>query len=63
MKGTTNIPDVMAIIRREGKILFVLRQNTGYADGTFCLPGGHVEPGESFSTAAMREALEEVNTP
>jgi 8-oxo-dGTP diphosphatase len=61
VKGTTNVPEVSVIIRRQGKILFVLRQRTGYADGKFCLPAGHVEHGESFSAAAARETLEEVN--
>jgi 8-oxo-dGTP diphosphatase len=60
-KGTTNIPEVSVLIRsNDGKLLFVSRQNTGYADGTFCLPAGHVEPGESFSQAAVREVFEEV---
>ena len=61
MRGTTNIPEVSVLIRSEdGKLLFVSRQNTGYADGTFCLPAGHVELGESFSQAAVREVFEEV---
>ncbi len=60
-KGTTNIPEVSVLIRSDdGKILFVSRQNTGYADGKFAVPGGHVEPGESFVQAAVREVYEEV---
>ncbi len=59
MKGTTNVPDVVVVIRKENKILLVERQHTGYQDGKFCAPGGHVEPGESFSAAAVRETLEE----
>jgi 8-oxo-dGTP diphosphatase len=61
VRGTTNIPEVSVIIRQNGKILFISRTNTGYADGMFCLPAGHVEYGESFSEAAARETLEEVN--
>ena len=61
MKGTVNIPDVSVIIKKEGKMLFVLRQNTGFSDGMYCLPSGHVEDGERFTEAAVRESLEEVN--
>jgi 8-oxo-dGTP diphosphatase len=60
MKGTTNIPVVGVIFRRGNEILFVLRQNTGWMDGHYALPGGHVDPGESFLAAACREAKEEV---
>jgi 8-oxo-dGTP diphosphatase len=60
LKGTTNIPVVDVIFRRDGKILFVKRLNTGYKDGYYSLPGGHVDPGESYTQAACREAGEEV---
>jgi ADP-ribose pyrophosphatase YjhB (NUDIX family) len=60
MKGTTNIPVIDLIFRKDGKILFVKRQNTGYKDGFYGLPGGHVDPGESYLQAACREGLEEV---
>lgn len=46
-------------MRREGKILFLLRQNTGHNDGLYALPGGHLEGDESFKEAACRELLEE----
>jgi ADP-ribose pyrophosphatase YjhB (NUDIX family) len=59
-RGTTSIPEVAVIIRDGDKILFVQRQHTGYNDGKYCMPGGHVEQGESFSAAAIREAFEEV---
>jgi 8-oxo-dGTP diphosphatase len=61
MRGTTNIPEVSVIIRDGKKILFVLRRKTGYADGMYALPGGHVEPQENFIDAAVREVMEEVN--
>jgi 8-oxo-dGTP diphosphatase len=60
MRGTTNVPSVYVLLRREGKIVFVLRSNTGYMDGKYCLPAGHVEGLESFRQATMREAEEEV---
>lgn len=55
-----NYPACYVIIRKEDKILFVLRENTGYLDGNYCLPAGRVEEGETFLQGARREALEEV---
>lgn len=60
MRGTTQIPEVSVILRKDNKILFLLRQNTGWSDGMYCLPSGHVEDHERFSEAAIREAKEEV---
>jgi 8-oxo-dGTP diphosphatase len=61
MKGTTNIPVVCVIMKNaEDRVLFILRSNTGWMDGNYGLPGGHVEAGESFTQAACREVLEEV---
>lgn len=61
MRGTTNIPAVCVLLRRDDKLLFLKQSNTGFQDGMYCLPAGHVEDGESFRQAAAREALEEVN--
>ena len=47
------------ILRREDKVALSLRQNTGYADGFYGLISGHVEDGESATTAILREAYEE----
>ncbi len=44
----------------DGKLLFVRRANTGYADGQWSVPAGHVEVGESLAEACAREAKEEV---
>lgn len=41
-------------------MLFLQRANTGYADGQWSVPAGHVERGESASAAAVRECFEEV---
>ena len=60
MKGTTNVPGVCVLIRKQGKGLFVLRENTGFKDGEYCVPGGHVDPDETFRQAACREVMEEV---
>jgi 8-oxo-dGTP pyrophosphatase MutT (NUDIX family) len=39
----------------DGRILLVQRAD----DGTWCIPGGHLEPGESLAECARRECLEE----
>jgi 8-oxo-dGTP diphosphatase len=57
----TQIADAHLILERpEGRILLLVRANTGYMDGRAGLPGGHVEPGESADTAMIREAKEEL---
>ena len=57
--STTNIPVTNIILRRDNKILFLKRKNTGWADGLYGLPSGHVEQHENFRTAACRELYEE----
>lgn len=52
---------VYAIIRdATGSILFMQRCNTGFSDGLYQLPAGHLEPGESIVSALARELLEEL---
>ena len=46
-------------ILRQEKVLALRRANTHYMNGRYGVPGGHVEPGESASQAAIRETLEE----
>ncbi|MFI6045310.1 NUDIX domain-containing protein [Nocardia sp. NPDC051321] len=48
------------ILRRDGKMLFGQRQNTGFEDGAWHLPSGHLEAGESVVEALIREAREEI---
>lgn len=43
-----------------GRVLFGRRANTGYEDGAYHLPSGHLEAGESVVDAVAREAEEEV---
>ena len=46
------------VVRDDGRLLLVLRGQEP-AKGTWSVPGGRVEPGESDPTATAREVLEE----
>ena len=48
------------LLVKENKILLMKRKNTGYGDGKYCFPGGHVEADEEIRQAAVREAKEEI---
>lgn len=50
---------VHVVCERQGRVLLMRRAGTGFFDGFFSLPGGHVEPGESVKAAALRELHEE----
>ncbi|WP_269856183.1 NUDIX domain-containing protein [Streptomyces sp. RPT161] len=54
------IVDVHLILRQENRVLLARRSNTGYADGLWNAPSGHVEDGEDVRTAMIREAFEEI---
>ena len=58
-KYHTLVPSVYILLRKGGKVLLLRRANTNYRDGWYCLPAGHVEPGEPAHLAAVREAKEE----
>ncbi|GGK17517.1 hypothetical protein GCM10010124_07550 [Pilimelia terevasa] len=45
---------------RDDEILLGMRQHTGYADGHWHLPSGHLEAGESLPAGIIREAEEEI---
>jgi 8-oxo-dGTP pyrophosphatase MutT (NUDIX family) len=47
-------------MERAGEVLLMRRAGTGFFDGLYSLPGGHVEPGESLFQTARREASEEL---
>jgi len=49
------------ILTKEDQILLMKRQNTGFGDGFWALPGGNVERRESLKRAACREGFEELN--
>ena len=51
---------VNVIIAKDNKYLLLRRANTGWADGYYTLPAGHVDGGESLTAAAVRETKEGV---
>lgn len=51
---------VHLILRRDNQLLLLQRLNTGYEDGKWSLPAGHIEYGESATAAVRRESQEEL---
>jgi len=48
-----------ALFIKKNKILLSQRKNTGYMDGWFSLPAGHIENNESLTKGTIREIHEE----
>lgn len=53
------VPSVFTLIEKDGKVLLLRRANTGYADGWYDLPAGHLEDQEKLADGAARELKEE----
>lgn len=51
---------VHVLLERDGRVLLMRRAGTGFFDGLYSLPGGHVEEGESLAATAVREMREEL---
>jgi len=45
---------------RENRILLLRRFNTGFRDGEYTVPAGHMDGGETVLQSAIREGQEEV---
>lgn len=51
---------VIGILERNRALLLIRRAPGIPRGGTWCFPGGHVEPGETSRTAIRREFMEEL---
>lgn len=48
------------VLQSGNDVLLARRSNTGYHDGDYSVPAGHVELGESFTDTLLREVQEEI---
>lgn len=60
MERFKTISSSYLLLIRNRKILLSRRFRTGYEDGKYSLPAGHVEEGETLREAAAREIEEEI---
>lgn len=51
---------VHLFLRMDDRVLLSRRYQTGWHDGEYSVPAGHVEAGETVTASAIREAAEEL---
>lgn len=60
MSSAQPVEGVVAVIERDGRLLVIRRAAGVVAPGSWCLPGGAIEAGETPADAIVREVAEEV---
>ncbi len=50
---------IFVVLEKEGKIFMLRRSNTGWSDGLFTVPAGHVDKGDFVIESAIKETKEE----
>jgi len=51
----------VGVILKKGNNVLLFKRKNVHGEGTWCLPGGHMEYGETPEQTAVRETKEEVN--
>ncbi len=54
------VPSVYVMLMKDGQIILARRYNTGYCDGEYSFPAGHLEGNETSTAALLREVKEEI---
>lgn len=55
------IASVYLVLMKDNKILLSRRYNTGYFDGSYSFPAGHLDENETLKQGMVREAKEEID--
>lgn len=58
-KRKYRVPATYVFLIRDQQFFTIRRSNTGWMDGKYTVPSGHVEEGETYLEAAIRETKEE----
>ena len=53
------VPSIFTAVIKDGEVLLLRRYNTGWLDGWYDLPAGHLEDQERLKDGAVRELKEE----